>query len=382
MLSKRYPIVLFLSVVFIALTGRTSVAYNISPAEPEDVEFYRELSVAPIPGRPNEESITYIDKDLWFQPLPRGGTSMFNAGLIRWGLQRAEGGLFSWKFEKAENDLKGNFKIRTYQACNLRDACGGVGTSIGDRVSETIEGRNYRGVGALFHIEYEPNPTDPQPGQGKLHWIQVLRASYQPPNFPNPFLPVVDRWARDTPYYDFPNSRYAGETFLIDKPYANGWDRAMTNNYFSAHLYLVQETTPPDSRQRTVTVYNGIQWGWKNEVRRVCPPEIQDCTPPPPPPTCDASSGGGGCNADSTYGLFDNNSVDQEMSYFDIADTSWTEDEELWDYNWDNYINNSSWLTKDDSESPVSTPEFTSSLGLLALGAWGIIKALSIRFEK
>lgn len=32
--------------------------------------------------------------------------------------------------------------------------------------------------------------------------------------------------------------------------------------------------------------------------------------------------------------------------------------------------------------SPQSTPESTSALGLFALGAWGIIKAMKIRFEK
>lgn len=32
--------------------------------------------------------------------------------------------------------------------------------------------------------------------------------------------------------------------------------------------------------------------------------------------------------------------------------------------------------------SPQSVPESTSALGLLALGAWGIIKAMKIRLEK
>ncbi|MEH1767438.1 PEP-CTERM sorting domain-containing protein [Nostoc sp.] len=37
---------------------------------------------------------------------------------------------------------------------------------------------------------------------------------------------------------------------------------------------------------------------------------------------------------------------------------------------------------EDNSESPVSVPESTSALGLLALGVWGIMKAMKIRLEK
>ncbi|MEH1794096.1 PEP-CTERM sorting domain-containing protein [Nostoc sp.] len=37
---------------------------------------------------------------------------------------------------------------------------------------------------------------------------------------------------------------------------------------------------------------------------------------------------------------------------------------------------------EDNSESAVSVPESTSALGLLALGAWGIMKAMKIRLEK
>ncbi|WP_026098655.1 PEP-CTERM sorting domain-containing protein [Kamptonema formosum] len=33
------------------------------------------------------------------------------------------------------------------------------------------------------------------------------------------------------------------------------------NHYWSAELYLVEPTAP-----KQVTIYNGISWGWKNEV--------------------------------------------------------------------------------------------------------------------
>jgi len=70
----------------------------------------------------------------------------------------------------------------------------------------------------------------------------------------------------------------------------------------------------------------------------------------------------------------------QEISYFDPNDTEW-----LAEYREMSYFdpNDTEWWTNNKfSGSPVSTPESTSVLGLLALGAWGIIKAMKIRLEK
>jgi len=54
---------------------------------------------------------------------------------------------------------------------------------------------------------------------------------------------------------------------------------ARGNHYFNAQLYLVEEITPPESKKREVKIYNGIRWGWKNQVSEkkqdqdpVCPP--------------------------------------------------------------------------------------------------------------
>ncbi len=80
-------------------------------------------------------------------------------------------------------------------------------------------------------------------------------------------LPFVDNGVNfDIPYYD-QGDRFANEEYVIDAPYFGG--KQTQDNFFSADLYLVQEITPPGSEQRTVQVYNGLRWGWKNKVTPV-----------------------------------------------------------------------------------------------------------------
>ncbi|KYC35653.1 hypothetical protein WA1_07520 [Scytonema hofmannii PCC 7110] len=361
MLLRQYSLVFFASTLMIALTDGTGVAFTITPSNPSDVEFYREQSFAQV--SPSQDATTVIDKSLWYGLLPRGGTFSFNTTLRLWSLT-SELGFFGWNFQPAKNDLKGSFEIVTYQACNLGDACGGASTPISD-----IPTGIYRGVGSLFHLKYNPEPNDPQPGQGKLHWIQVVQANYGKANPGVPIIsgiPFVDNSGRkSTPYYDYSGYRFAGEDFFMDRPYAGGISNARRNTYFNAQLYLVQETTPPGSNKRTVTIYNGIRWGWKNTVRRrSCPNTSVDSEcplpPPPPPPSCNPSSGGGGCS----YRVVDNENEDQKLSLFDSSNLD---------------VAN---ISYDDSESPISVPESTSALGLLAIAAWGVVKAMKIRKDK
>jgi hypothetical protein len=124
------------------------------------------------------------------------------------------------------------------------------------------------------------------------------------------------------------------------------------------------------------------------------------CPPPLPPTSC---NGGGGCARTNTNRIFDNESVDQDLSsfngndandpqyqdlsFFNLDGTPWTEDQEQSDYNvedanWNDDEDVLHFQNYDNSKSPVSVPESTPALGLLALGAWGIIKAIKIRLEK
>jgi hypothetical protein len=184
--------------------------------------------------------------------------------------------------------LNGQFEVIAYQACGLENDCSGASTPLRPITPP------FRGAGALFHLEYEPASTDPQPGQGNLHWIQMVRAGYGAIINGIPF--IDNRKRTDTPYYDEPGYRFAGETFFIDRPYASGRSGANRFNYFSAQLYLVEETTPPGSDQRQVTIYDGIRWGWTNTIT-----------------TSSGGSGGGGVQRVTTT-----QSTNQELPLSDI----------------------------------------------------------------
>ncbi|XZO04275.1 MAG: hypothetical protein ACM65L_11400 [Microcoleus sp.] len=308
MLFRQYHQVLLTSFLIVGLTGRASIAFNIIPPNPGATRFYRPESIYQIDK--NRESRTEIDMGLWSEPLPHGGTPIFKRTLSAWSFL-SDQGRPGWSFNAAAEDLKGSFEVITYQACSPNDGCGGASTSISD-INDT-----YRGVGSLFHLKYHPGKGDPQPGEGKLHWIQIVQANYGR-NIAGaswiPGVPFIDNFNRkQNPYYDRPNSSVAGEDFFMDQPYVSSLKRASasTNNYFKAQLYLVQETTPPKSKKRTITIYNGIKWGWKNTVtRRKEPVPVPAPTPNPIPfiipnwnipipilkgePVASSASGGGG----------------------------------------------------------------------------------------
>jgi hypothetical protein len=243
-LFRQYSFALFASALIVTGTGKASVAFTVTPSEPNATEFYREESVFNLSD--NRRGRTVIDKRLWLEPLPVGGSFMFNTGLNLWSLT-SELGSGGWNFLPAEEELKGSFEVVTYQACGPQDGCGGASTPISD-IGEGI----FRGVGALFHLKYHPELDDPLPGIGSLHWIQVIQANYgrdRPgvPGIPGigiPEIPFVDNSGRkDSPYYDYPGYRFAGEDFFMDRPYASGINRAESPHYFDARLYLVEDIT-------------------------------------------------------------------------------------------------------------------------------------------
>ena len=59
----------------------------------------------------------------------------------------------------------------------------------------------------------------------------------------------------DSPFYD-ESSPFATEVNFYDNPFRSD---IKENHNWAAELYLVEETSP-----KTVTIYNGIKWGWKN----------------------------------------------------------------------------------------------------------------------
>ena len=315
--------------------------FNIIPNSPGATFAYKPIStytVGDVAGK------TILDTGFWLRPLPLNGTQLFKLTLFAWSV-RSDIGVSGWDFQYAKNPLKGSFEIVSYVACGFQDSCGREAADVPVKTN---------GVGALLYLFYHPAGSDPRPGQGKIHWIQMVDSNTR-------LFPFIDNKGRtESPYYGLGN--HAGETYLKDRPFFPTAPVDRRANYFTAQLYLVEETTPPGSKKRSVTIHSGIQWSWKNEVSRICPTKSSDnskaCPPPPPPPSCNGNSGGGGCPDRNIYGLFDDNdSADTELPISDI----------------DSEFANNIEDTGAPFESPESIPEPTSALALLALGASGII---------
>jgi len=71
----------------------------------------------------------------------------------------------------------------------------------------------------------------------------------------------------NSPYYDC--GYFAGETFFVDRPSRSS--DSESDHVWGAELYLVEQTAA-----NTVTIYNGIKWGWLNTAS-----EIRALTAPP-----------------------------------------------------------------------------------------------------
>ncbi|MEG3967373.1 hypothetical protein QUA00_07045 [Microcoleus sp. T2B6] len=259
---RQYLLAGFTSALTVMLTGLASFAFNIIPPKPGATSNWRPVSRYNIGDLENPmEGVTEVDTTLWTEPIPQGGTWLFSATLNLWALS-SEKGIGGWNFQTAQQELRGNFEIVNYLACGYEVLCGIENPGERDPRSN--------GVGATFYLKYHPAPTDPQPGQeGKqLHWIQMVRANYGDgvDGF-IPHIPFIDNGFRsDDPYYD--TTGMAGESFFIDRPYSPGELAAQRNNYFDAEVYLVEEILRPATEPREVTIYNGIRWGWRNEVIR------------------------------------------------------------------------------------------------------------------
>ncbi|WP_256871809.1 hypothetical protein [Nostoc sp. TCL26-01] len=403
MRKQQYLLCFLATNLLVTLTNQLAMGFTLKYGKGA-INYYN--PTVPYVIDANTRGTTFLSPR-YVASIKLGGTNDFLKMLnndVRWQ---------GWNFISSDKNLYGNFEIFNYYACSVQTLC----------AKEEPNPNNHirGGVGTYIDIKYNSQKTDPKPGQGKIHWIQRVVNNHSIYNenqvhtdegthglrYDGLDVPI---WMNVNPYYDTLGT--ANESSFRDKSYRKD---AKNSHFWVGELYLVEEIAP-----KTVKIYNGIRWGWLNRVyRRKNPvpfpipiPEIPKFEPIPIPIpkipehlVCHPGSGGGGCNRTQTDGIFDNDSIEninQEISYDNIDQTNWTEDFDfdINDPDWIEVQNpsfleleNWDWTSdeepildenqqEDNSESPVSTPETTSALGLLALGAWGIIKAMKIRFDK
>jgi hypothetical protein len=150
--------------------------------------------------------------------------------------------------------------------------CGPQTTDCGAEIQDPFS----EGVGAMLELLYSPalltgDPVpDPTGVTRGIQWIQrVYNNHSRTPDRHGSIENILDiDIGQTTPYYTghagnglgIPPYRFFGDVpYRVDPVESHFWD---------AELYLVEETQDLITRKRTVTIYNGIKWGWRNQTRR------------------------------------------------------------------------------------------------------------------
>ncbi len=250
--SRKSSLVALVTTFMVGLTTQSAVAFTITP-QPGVFNKLTRTGGASIRYKPIAVYDTGIIKGMTYlnptyvEELELGGTQDF----LR-KLEEEFGQDKGWRYETGEN-LNGRFDIEYYYACGDQQPCGG--DLLNPRTRSNFASRN-DGVGSAFQLRYYPGQGDPTPGGNTLHWIQRAISVY------DRYEDVIDKGNQnENPYYDTLGA--ANEEYFVDRPY----DAPRKNNLFDAQLYLVEVKDPINAPQ-TVTIYNGVKWGWKNKISK------------------------------------------------------------------------------------------------------------------
>jgi hypothetical protein len=227
LLRQKYSLSFFTTTLLITLTTQSSLAFGISQlGTVSNSESY-------FLANPDRQGVTQLLNPIGVTSITRGGTPGF--------LTQLQTRYQNWTFNTAPNDLAGIFNITTYAA----------------------QGTAQR-VGAELRLEYIPGPGDPTPLNNSLHWIQrVFNNHDNQTDVHNDFDDKIDVGSQlINPFYDTLGD--ATETTFHD---FSGRIDTENNHSWLADLYLVEGDGP-----QNVTIYNGIQWGWSNNVQPVPEP--------------------------------------------------------------------------------------------------------------
>lgn len=241
MLSLKYSTVLLATPLLVALTGRLSFAFSITPQQPGANQQYT-------PTVPSSSGTVELNP-LSVTALPLGGTTGF--------LQVLNAAFPDWTVNAAPNDLAGSFSVEGYQAVYTPTSNGG-------------------NVGGQFLITYNPADNDPTTANNSLHWIQRVYTNHEitTTRDANGNITATDQGygtnvdkidivtgvgGQSNPFYDtFASSPTTPGGSFYD---IVGRNDPQDPNTWSGEVYLVEETSP-----QTVTIYNGVLWGWTNIV--------------------------------------------------------------------------------------------------------------------
>jgi len=226
-LRQRSSLSFFATTFIIALTTQSSLAFSITQiGQGNNIGYWDPKEEYTLTDE-SKKGTTTLDPTIPIS-ISRGGTEEF--------LHTLRKAFPTWNFTRAAKDLAGSFEVKEYDAVGSYDL-----------------------VGAKFQLLYKPGNNDPTPQDSTLHWIQrvVNNHSLTPDEHGNN-ADIIDKPPEtNNPYYPWHATVLGFKQF---KDFSRRPDADQNHNWL-AELYLVKETEP-----QQVTIYNGVQWGWKNEV--------------------------------------------------------------------------------------------------------------------
>lgn len=238
---------------FLSLSGLFGLtpawAFSIVPAASSD-------STAFVPSQSytlqNDKSGVVTRNPIGFTSIQPGGTEDFLAQL-KSEYPPSRG----WRFIPAAEELKGSFKVSAYNVF-FNGALGGG-----------------------FAFDYLPQGNDPVTMDGtRLHWIQRIVSNHKrgsahgTPENRIAFQGQSKKSKQpETPFFDVVLQKNMSKSIPPHFEYTVGKiDPENEHRWFSeVHLVSVSSKDP-----KTVTIYNGVRWGWENRI-----------VPPAPSPTAD-----------------------------------------------------------------------------------------------
>jgi|GEM_PF-4879744 len=228
------PLIAVAALLFVSC--QMALGFSITPAQPGasiNYDATRNYTSGAYTGVASNNPISVTG-------LVRGGTAGFLTDVKTDYTGYAYKGS-TWTFNAAGADLTGTFDIEKY------DILGPLNNTLGTE----------------FQLKYTPGKGDPiaDPDRAKntVHWIQRVIDNHNittNPGHGNAEDIVDIGKTQVTPYYDDPT--FSLPPVFYDFPSRNDPTKAHS---WTAELYLVQETAA-----KTVTVYNGVKWGWQNTV--------------------------------------------------------------------------------------------------------------------
>ena len=248
---RHYPIAILSALLLLSSSKKTVWGFSVTPPIPELYIPQR----TEILDRGWESIVDLAPLSI----LPVGGSPFLKDTLLNAPLS---GG---WNFFAAPQDLAGSFDLFGYTA-----------------EITPIDGQ--LAVGASLKLTYNPGAGDPD-DDANLFWIQSIFTTAPAAGAFGPTY-IDNGFNLEHPFYGGRKKMKDNSLKKTNRQFEDGvfrsnpWER----HQWYGELYLAELTAP-----KTVTIHNGISWGWQNTWRR-----RQLKNPCSPDVIVVAGSGGGG----------------------------------------------------------------------------------------